>query len=44
MFALEKIFATHGLPEQIKSDNGPPFQSAAFKAYCDEKDISNIGV
>ena len=41
MFALEKIFATHGLPEQIKSDNGPPFQSAALKAYCDEKDIKH---
>ena len=28
---LNKIFATHGIPEEVKSDNGPPFTSHAFK-------------
>ena len=28
---LDKIFATHGIPELLKTDNGPPFTSHAFK-------------
>ena len=27
---LEKIFATHGIPQAIKSDNGPSFSSAKY--------------
>lgn len=30
--ALERIFATHGIPEIIKTDNGPPFNSRALTA------------
>ena len=30
---LDKIFATHGQPETLKTDNGPPFQSAEFKKF-----------
>ena len=36
---LEKIFSTHGLPQIIKSDNGPPFNSREFKTYMQENGI-----
>ena len=35
--ALEKLFVAHGLPEEIKSDNGPPFNGAEFHQFSDEK-------
>jgi hypothetical protein len=34
--ALEEIFSSRGVPEILKSDNGPPFQSADFKVYANE--------
>ena len=33
---LRKIFATHGIPEQLESDNGPPFSSSDFKKFAEE--------
>ena len=30
---FERIFATHGLPHIIKSDNGPPFNSNDIRLY-----------
>ena len=30
---MEKTFATFGYPTVIKTDNGPPFQSAAWKSF-----------
>ena len=33
---LRKIFATHGIPERLESDNGPPFQSAEFAEFAKE--------
>ena len=33
---LEKIFATHGIPHVIKSNNGPPFSSAEIRLFMDE--------
>ena len=30
---LKKIFATHGTPIQVESDNGPPFQSKEFAEF-----------
>ena len=33
---LKSIFATHGIPETIVSDNGPQFASAAFQAFARE--------
>ena len=39
ILALTKIFAIHGIPEQIKSDNGPPFQSEDFKRFCEGQGI-----
>lgn len=32
---LNKIFATHGNPEVLKSDNGPPFQSFEFQQFLE---------
>ena len=34
---LEKIFAIHGIPDLVKSDNGPLFDSHAFEVYAKEK-------
>ena len=33
---LERIFATHGVPMIVKSDNGPPFTSHEFDSYMAE--------
>ena len=30
---LDRIFATHGIPRKIKTDNGPPFNGDDFKRY-----------
>ncbi len=35
--AFDKIFVTHGIPEVIKTDNGPPFQGEAFRQFATEK-------
>ena len=35
--ALERIFATHGIPEVLKRDNGPPFQGQAFHEFTMKK-------
>ncbi len=34
---LDRIFATHGIPDIVKSDNGPPFSGHEFAAYADAK-------
>jgi transposase InsO family protein len=33
---LKKIFATHGVPQNLQSDNGPPFNSHAFSDFARE--------
>ncbi|XP_065067025.1 protein NYNRIN-like [Rhopilema esculentum] len=30
---LDRIFATHGIPVKLKTDNGPPFNGNEFKRY-----------
>ena len=32
---LDKIFSVHGLPHQVISNNGPPFNSTEFARYMD---------
>ena len=31
---LKKIFSTHGIPQTLLTDNGPPFNSLAFKEFA----------
>ena len=31
--SMEAIFRTHGIPESMRSDNGPPFQSREFEGF-----------
>ena len=38
---LDRIFATHGIPKILKSDNGPPFFGNEFKAYMQENGITH---
>ena len=33
---LDGIFSLMGIPEVLKSDNGPPFQGLEFKKFCEE--------
>ena len=39
--SLDTIFATHGLPIRIVTDNGPQFASAQFGEYCANNGISH---
>ena len=32
--ALKSIFARHGIPEQVRSDNGPHVDSAEFSCFA----------
>ena len=38
---LDKMFSTYGIPRVVKSDNGPPFFGAEFKAFMEENGISH---
>lgn len=38
---LERIFATHGIPQVLKSDNGPPFPSHEFQQFLKELGIKH---
>ena len=37
VLALERMFAIHGISEEVKMDNGTPFQSDAFARFSKEK-------
>ena len=38
---LDRIFATHGIPTVIRSDNGPPFTSHEIERYMEENGIEH---
>ncbi len=33
---LEKVFASRGIPEELKTDNGSPFQSSEFRDFAED--------
>src|SRR5690606_25285121 len=39
---LRALFATHGVPEQIVSDNGPQLASREFAEYCERVGIEHL--
>ena len=39
--ALRNIFATHGLPDHLVSDNGPQFTSSEFKVFLQSNGIKH---
>lgn len=39
---LKLIFATHGIPQIMISDNGPPFDSFSLKSFFKEWDVTHI--
>ena len=41
---LRSIFATHGLPEMLVSDNGPSFKSAEFQGFLKRNGIRHVTV
>lgn len=38
---LDTIFAHHGRPEIIRSDNGPPFKGKKFEDFCQNRGIAH---
>ncbi|XP_064469922.1 uncharacterized protein K02A2.6-like [Ornithodoros turicata] len=40
--ALQEIFATHGIPDVVVSDNGPQFTSAHFQTFLRRNAIRQI--
>ncbi|XP_052752398.1 uncharacterized protein K02A2.6-like [Galleria mellonella] len=38
---FKSIFARHGIPLKLFTDNGPPFDSMEFKEFCTNWDISH---
>ena len=41
IMALRRLFATHGIPEQIVSDNGPQFASSDFAKFAASNGIKH---
>ena len=39
--AMKGVFACHGLPSVLRSDNGPQYSSTQFKKFCDENGIKH---
>jgi len=39
--SMEAIFRTHGLPEALRSGNGPPFASKEFEGFLEYLGISH---
>ena len=41
---LKKHFALYGYPTRLRSDNGPPFNSAKFREYLDDCGIKHVKI
>ena len=40
--ALKSVFARHGVPEIVKSDNGPQYSSSEFQSFASSYDFQHI--
>ena len=40
--ALKSVFARHGVPEIVKSDNGPQYSSSEFQSFASSYDFRHI--
>ena len=38
---MDRVFATHGIPRVIRSDNEPPFSSEEIREFMRENDIEH---
>ena len=38
---LEEAFATHGIPERITTDGGPPYSGHEFERYCQRMGVEH---
>ena len=38
---LHRVFAMHGFPDTIVTDNGPQFESEAFATFCSAYNVSH---
>ncbi len=41
---LDRIFSSYSIPIQLKSDNGPPFNSKTFSDYCEFMGIQHNSI
>jgi transposase InsO family protein len=41
---LDRIFSSYGIPIQLKSDSGPPFNSKTFSDYCEFMGIQHNNI
>ena len=39
---LKLIFAQHGIPQEVRSDNGPQFSSSVFKKFSEEYSFVHV--
>ena len=39
---LRQLFAAHGIPEHLVSDNGPQFTAEEFAAYMKQNNVKHI--
>ena len=42
IYALKEVFARYGIPEKLRSDNGPPFDCAEFTHFAKQWDIELV--
>ena len=38
---LEEAFATHGIPERVTTDGGPPYSGHEFQQYCQRMGVDH---
>jgi len=41
---LDQLIEYYGIPEQIRTDNGPEFTSNEFKMWCEQKGVKHMAI